>query len=449
MAVSMNKKDEEALAAAGAKYNAATTDAERDAAHKEAEAIRAKYNYSGGEDGSEHISLDTSGSKSTGGNKATGGQYVGTGAGDTYYRNLVNMSAEDQEAMDKWGDMYNNAASEAEKEYAHRKAEEIRAKYNYSGSTDGSEFIGLPTTQTTGSFVYDKAPTYSDQYSERIDAMLNKLLNRDAFSYDYTQDPLYEQYQKQYTREGERAMQDTLGQVSARTGGLASSWAQTAAQQQQNHYASQAADKIPELYQLAYQMYLNDIDQQVTDLGLLQNMSDTQYNRYRDTMSDWQNDRNFAYGVYRDDISDDRYQNERDYNVGRDQLEDERYDQEWAYQLAQDAVKGSSSGSSGKGSSGTTKPNLTAAQTLSALKGGIVNDTTLAAYKYYYGEDWEENAEDENSLKEVVLRNLTDSVEKNGGLTSAQISQLKNYIAGHMLTEDEVDEILDTLGYWR
>ena len=42
---------------------------------------------------------------------------------------------------------------------------------------------------------------------------------------------------------------------------------------------------------------------------------------------------------------------------------------------------------------------------------------------------------------------MKDAVSKNGGLNSAQISQLKNYVAGHMLTEDEVNEILDALGY--
>lgn len=441
----MDDKDVEALAAAGAKYNAATTDEERAAAHKEAEDIRAKYNYSGGDDGSQHIELPTSG------NKAAGGQYVGVGKGDDYYQQQVGMENADREDMDYWGNVYNNATTEAEKNYAHKQAQAIREKYGYSGGGDGSEYIKLPGQDVIGSFSYDKAPTYNDRYTERIDAMLDKLLNRDTFSYDHTQDPLFAQYQQQYLREGERAMQDTLGEMSARTGGLASSWAQTAAQQQQNYYASQVADKIPELYQLAYQMYLNDIDQQVTDLGLMQNMSDSQYNRYRDTMSDWQNDRNFAYGVYRDDIADNRYQNEWDYNVGRDQLEDERYDQEWAYQLAQDAVKGSS---------GTTKPNLTAAQTLKALEDGIVNDTTLSAYRYYFGEDWDSGGEEENADSEAWNAGLSDgykavlselsATEDRGFPDSVKAQKFvdiiqKAYESGR-LTDREANELLSQYG---
>lgn len=331
--MAMTKKDQDALAAAGKAWteaNARGDKAGMEAAHKQAESIRNNYGYSGGSDGSQRIPASSKGS-SSGGNK-TGGQYVGVGAGDQYNRNQVGMTAADQAELSKWGKVYNSATTQEEKDYAHKMAEEIRARYQYSGGRDGSEY--LPFMNQYGTFPYPQPPKYTDQYSSRIDEMLDKLLNRDKFSYDYTKDPLWQQYQSQYLREGERAMEDTLGQLSARTGGLSSSWAQTAAQQAQNYYASQAADKIPELYQLAYNMYLKDIDNQMQDLGLLNDMSDRQYSRYRDTMSDWMNDRNFAYGVYRDDIGDDRYKNEWNYNVNRDQISDNRYENETAYNRA-------------------------------------------------------------------------------------------------------------------
>ena len=46
----------------------------------------------------------------------------------------------------------------------------------------------------------------------------------------------------------------------------------------------------------------------------------------------------------------------------------------------------SSGGSSGRSTASAAKPALTAAQTLKAIEGGIVNDTTRAAYEYYFGE---------------------------------------------------------------
>ena len=196
-------------------------------------------------------------------------------------------------------------------------------------------------------------PTYESQYDSRIDDLLDGILNRDKFSYTAADDPLYQQYQQMYNREGDRAMRNTLAEAAASAGGM-NSYAVTAAQQANNYYASQLGDKVPELYQLAYEMYLQDIDSQVRDLGLLQDMDSTQYNRYRDTMSDWKNDRDFAYNMYRDQmgdyqwnknfnynsgrdqIADDRYQQEWDYNVGRDQIADQRYNTEWDYSTTQD-----------------------------------------------------------------------------------------------------------------
>lgn len=51
----MSAEDLAALRAAGDKYNKATTQAEKDAAHAEAEAIRDRYSYSGGATGAEYI----------------------------------------------------------------------------------------------------------------------------------------------------------------------------------------------------------------------------------------------------------------------------------------------------------------------------------------------------------------------------------------------------------
>jgi hypothetical protein len=105
-----------------------------------------------------------------------------------------------------------------------------------------------------------------------------------------------------YQREGDRAMRDTLAEVAMGAGGM-NSYAVTAAQQAQNYYNSQLNDKIPELYQLAYDMYIGDKQSKIQDLGILQNMDATEYARHMDTVGDWQNDRNFAYGVYQDYIS--------------------------------------------------------------------------------------------------------------------------------------------------
>ncbi len=147
----------------------------------------------------------------------------------------------------------------------------------------------------------------------RIDEMLNQILNRDDFSYDAQSDPLYQQYAEMYRREGDRAARDTLAEVATGAGGM-NTYAMTAAMQANNYYNSQLNDKIPELYQLAYDMYLNDKESKVQDLGILQDMDATQYNRYRDTINDWYADKNFAYNLYNSAVQQGNWQANYDNN---------------------------------------------------------------------------------------------------------------------------------------
>ena len=218
---------------------------------------------------------------------------------------------------------------------AHDYVERIRSNYGYSGDSDGSRYIPLEMggggRGNGGGFSYEAAPTYTSRYQNQIDDLTRQILNREAFSYDPEKDPTYQQYKESYTRNGERAMQDTLGQVSARTGGLASSYAGSAAQQTYDNYMGALADKIPELKQLAYSMYQDEGNTQRANLEMLEALEQGDYAKYADLLAQYNTDRSFDYGVHRDNISDERYNNEWNYSVGRDQIADKRYEDETAY----------------------------------------------------------------------------------------------------------------------
>ncbi len=188
-------------------------------------------------------------------------------------------------------------------------------------------------------FTYDSAPEYLSKNQELIDTAKEKLLGRGPFSYDPETDPSYQQYKEQYTRQGKLAMEDTLGQVSARTGGLASSYAGSAAQQSYNQYMSALSDKIPELRQLAYEMYRAEGDDMRADLNLLLNMEQMDYGRYQDKLGQYNTDRSFAYGAWSDQKEREYRANETAYQRGRDALADQRYDDETAYARDQDQYK--------------------------------------------------------------------------------------------------------------
>ena len=180
-------------------------------------------------------------------------------------------------------------------------------------------------------------PTYTSQYDAKIDALLNQILNREKFSYDAETDPLYQQYKTQYTREGNRAMNDTMAAAASNAGGM-NSFAMTAAQQANDYYSAQLADKIPELYQLAYSMYMDDLAGQRNDLSMLQSAENLDYSKYLDSLGQWNTDRNFAYGAYRDQMGD--WENDRDFAYGsyRDSVSDWENDRNFGYSQYRDQM---------------------------------------------------------------------------------------------------------------
>ena len=201
---------------------------------------------------------------------------------------------------------------------AHDFVEGIRSKYGYSGGGNGSQYNKISYTQQTNQLndtinaLWDQVngygpfqdtrekPTYSNRYDQQINDLLQQYVNREKFSYDYKNDPLYANYRKQYQREGQRATQDALAEAAAASGGIPSSYAASAAAQAQNYYASQIADKIPELEQLAYQKYLDDASLQQSKISTLQGQEQLDYAKYIDALGQYNTDRNFDYGVYSD-----------------------------------------------------------------------------------------------------------------------------------------------------
>lgn len=312
------------------------------------------YNYTGGYanapsgGGSKGSSGGSSGSKTTT-TDPYGGRYNSTN-GDIglYGQQLMEQGANWKDVQQAWQDRYAKASTtDGFSQYANDDIQNAMWEYIQNAIREENAQERDQYIEDWGEQFTEEKPTYESKYDPAIDEMLNKILNRDDFSYDVTTDPLYQQYQTMYRQEGDRAMQETLANAAASAGGM-NSYAITAAQQAGNYYNSQMNNKIPELYQLAYEMYLQDKAGMVEDLGILQNMDNTQYNRYRDTMNDFHNDKNFAYGVYKDAVGQGNWQQNFDYNqsigdrnfnydstwrdkewdnsIGQQDLENKRYD---------------------------------------------------------------------------------------------------------------------------
>ena len=211
---------------------------------------------------------------------------------------------------------YHAATTDEQRRLATEKANLERSSYgNYSGGKDGSSFVSggklpgqisdtLDQIQNYGSFAFDReAPEYDNQYAAYQQELLDAILNREDFSWSRETDPLYATYKKGYLREGDRAEQNALAQASAASGGRPSSYAVTAASQAGDYYAGQLNDIVPTLYQQAYDKYLNEYSMMQQDLSAVNTQEQLDYQKYLDSLSQYNTDRNFAYGQYQDGYS--------------------------------------------------------------------------------------------------------------------------------------------------
>lgn len=92
-------------------------------------------------------------------------------------------------------------------------------------------------------------------WAERVQDLYGQITNRPAFQYDPNSDPMYQTVKDQYVRQGQRAMEDTMGQAAALTGGYNNSYAQSAGQQQYNDQMTKLSAQIPVLAQQARAAY--------------------------------------------------------------------------------------------------------------------------------------------------------------------------------------------------
>ena len=210
-----------------------------------------------------------------------------------------------------------------------------------------------------------KPGAYQSQWQSQLNDVIQKILNREEFSYDLNGDALYQQYKGQAVNNGQMAMMDTMGQAAGLTGGYGSSYAQSVGQQAYQGELQKLNDKVPELYQLAMNQYNQEGQAMYDQASMLGTMEDQDYGRYRDQVSDYNSelDRltedaryqgeldygkyidgyNMAYGEYRDSKADEQWQAEFD-EAKR------QYDQQYAL-----ANKSSSSSSSSSNSSSGTR----------------------------------------------------------------------------------------------
>lgn len=257
-----------------------------------------------------------------------------------------------------------------------------------------------------------KSSGYVSPYQEQLYEILNKINNREPFSYDMNGDALYQQYKNQYTTLGKQAMDDTIGKASALTGGYGNSYAVTAGNQALNAQLDRLNDVIPELYQLAYSKYQQEGQDLLNQYTLLADRDAQGYSRYRDTVSDDQWNQTFKYQQGRDKVADSQWQKTFDrgvyeydtnlaYQKARDLVADDQWNKSFAYQKQRDAVSDSQWNK-------TYQSNLSkGTQTPTSKAYEITNDDKDRFFNYLYDEDY---ASAENYLNYLLANGADEDV---------------------------------------
>lgn len=110
---------------------------------------------------------------------------------------------------------------------------------------------------------------------------------------DWTQGDAYKALAQRYNENGRNAMLNTLGEISARTGGLASSYASAASAQQYNEYMKLLEDA-------ARAAYDKERGYVIENAGLAQGVGNQEYNRWYDITGLNNANRDRAIGVLND-----------------------------------------------------------------------------------------------------------------------------------------------------
>lgn len=135
-------------------------------------------------------------------------------------------------------------------------------------------------------------------YGAAVNDALNKIQNREKFTYDLNSDALYNQYKNQYMALGQLAMQDTMGQAAALTGGYGNSYASTAGNQAYQQYLTKLNDVVPQLYGMALDQYNQEGQNLKDNWSMLNQMYNTEYGQFADQVADWQQQRDYLSNMY-------------------------------------------------------------------------------------------------------------------------------------------------------
>ena len=272
------------------------------------------------------------------------------------YQKANNLQVDGEVGDETWGSLFPTKTTQQSTQNTvpqyNAPAPTSRQDYAYDPNTNEAYLNALKALEQANK----NAPTYGASYDQQLEELYDKIVNREDFSYDLNADALYEQYQQKFTALGDQAMQDTMGQAAALTGGYASSYAQNAGQQAYNQYLTQLNDIVPDLYTQAYGRYQDEGQALLNQYGMLGDRAQDEYRKYMDAYNQWLTqlqmsredvdtayDRGYTDFINAQQMAYQQDQANRAYAQWQQEMaaQQQRWEQEMAYQRERDRVANS------------------------------------------------------------------------------------------------------------
>ena len=249
-------------------------------------------------------------------------------------------------------------------------------------------------------------------YKQKLNDLDTRIANYTYQQYVDSDD--YASLVKRYSKQGLRAMDDTLGKVAARTGGIASSYATTAGQQAYGGY-------MQELESMARDMYDTERKGMIDERSRLYDEMQTEREYNTDMLlKQLSLERDYEQEQYDRDKYNEAEQYDRDWNMAKLMAQYGDYSGFGKLGMTDDQIARmqGAAGGVGSGGIGDAEPKLTASQVLDAIEKGITTDEVLNAYQYYYGEyvptTGNEEA-DNDAAAEDLYNKVYDAIVTYGG----------------------------------
>ena len=121
---------------------------------------------------------------------------------------------------------------------------------------------------------------YSNPYSGRLERMQSDIIGREPFEYDYRDDVQYQAIKGLKQREAQKAYDDGYATLSRQFEGDIPVNMINKLQNTKSDIEEQADSYIPQLRQLARQMYMNEGNEMRQDYAMMQDTADEDYSRW-------------------------------------------------------------------------------------------------------------------------------------------------------------------------